>query len=53
MAKASRTLYAAARRRNPRHHHSPHVRVRGLVAVEDDDGIEVPPTPPPDRPVRV
>jgi hypothetical protein len=44
MAKASRTLSAPERRRNPLHRRIPHVRVRGLVGDEHDDAIMV--TPP-------
>jgi hypothetical protein len=44
MAKASRTLSAPARRRNRRHRHNPHIRVRALVGDEHDDDVML--TPP-------
>lgn len=44
MAKASRTLSAPERRRNPRRPTRPHVRIRGLVDDEHDDAVMI--TPP-------
>ena len=43
MAKASRTLSAPTRLRNPRRPTRPHVRARCLVDDEDGDGVMLAP----------
>jgi len=51
MTRAPRTLSAPACRRNRRHLPHPHIRVRGLVTDEHDDGVML--TPPPAQPETV